>query len=128
MLVTLNRRDDGDGLAVHVTGPGISGAATWCGRGDPVVEVPVDVELDVPEVIAWNKVAVESSGDEPPVPEPGELFISGVVEHEDEDGVAVIRVADSTVLLETAGARPSGVTGEQVALVARDVGIYPTGA
>ena len=127
MLVTLSRRLAGGGTRVAISAPGVAGSGLWGGDGDPIVGVPIHVELEVPGPISWDRIAIATSHPDAAVPAEDELMLSGVVEHRDDDGVIALRVADSIVLVETVGEPPRGIDGGRVSLVARGVEVYPTG-
>lgn len=99
MLVTLHRRLAG---GVAVDAPGVAGSALWQGEGDPVMGVPIHVELEVPDEVAWDRIAIAPSGVDAPVVSDDELLLSlvlGVLTHvawdafTHGDGAVVQRVA-----------------------------------
>lgn len=128
MLVTLSRRLAGGGAGVGISAPDVAGSGLWRGDGYPVVGVPIDVELEVPGPIAWNRIVIAPSRSDASVAAEDELMLTGVVEHRDDDGVIALRVSDSIVLVETVGEPPRGIDGGRVSLVVRGVEVYPTGA
>ncbi|MBB2923655.1 hypothetical protein [Cellulomonas cellasea] len=126
MLVTLRRIGTRGEPAVGVNAPGVSGSAVWRGPGAPVVGVPVDVELDVPGPVGWDMFVVGTPSTDLPAVAEGELRLVGVVEHRDDDGVVVLRVGRSVVLVETTGTPPRRIDGQRVAVVVRGVEVHPT--
>lgn len=125
MLVTVHRRHAG---RVEVDAPGVAGSALWRGEGDPVTGVPVHVELEVPDEVDWERIAITPSGAGAQAVPDDALLLSGVVEHLDDDGVVTLRVAGSIVLVETVGTPPPGVDGKPFTLAVRRAEVYPTGA
>ena len=115
------------GDLVRFTVAGGWAIATWEGENPHPAGVEVDVELDLPDEVDWNRIVVgPMDGRIVELRESG-LVLRGVVVDLDELGVLSLSVGTGVVMVDTLGEPPLGVVGQTVALPVDRLAVYPTG-
>lgn len=87
------------------------------------------VEIDAPDPLEWGRDIVATSS-EPgcPVLLAGEgeaVVLTGELLELGDDGVGVVSLGESSVIIETTGGAPAGVTGRRVSLTVVRLDLFP---
>lgn len=117
----------GNRLVVAAGDGNVAGVVVWRGEPPAPGARDADVELGVPEAVDWREIGVGDGAVNVAVPADNELWLRGLVEDLDQDGVLTVLVAGSVVLIDTVGEPPLRVVGEEVAMVVRAAEVYPIG-
>lgn len=90
--------------------------ATWMGETSPEIG-PAHVEITVPDAVDWASVQFDAADDEA-VSQRGDMVaLRGTAIDVDELGVLVMRLGDTTTMVDTTGKPAQGVRGRMVELV-----------
>lgn len=103
-----------------------SARARW---GDQVPEAGLEyqVEIEIPGVLHWGSDIISTSGAQPSIQsEADKMLLVGVLESASEDGVAVVRLGDTTFMIETNGPAPS--VGSNLLIQVNELILYDTRA